>query len=78
VRDELRHGGLALGQPPDDPEPVHVGHDLMEGAQLAQVLGLGDGGGDGAADSGGRGGQGGGSDGGLDAVASTAVYINVR
>ena len=76
--DELRDGGFALGQPADDPQAVDVGHHLVEGAQLAQVFGLGDGGGDGAADSGGRGGQGRGSDRGLVAVASTAVYINLR
>ena len=56
--DELGDGRLALGQPADDAQPVHVGHDLVEGTQLAQVFGLGDGGGDRAADPGGRGGQG--------------------
>ena len=77
--DQLGNGRLALGEAPDDAQAVHVGHDLVERAQLAQVLGLGDGGGDGAADSGGRRGQGGGS--GLGArvvVASTTVYINRR
>ena len=53
-----RDGRLALGQPADDAQAVHVGHDLVERAQLAQVVGLGDGRGDGAADSGGGGGQG--------------------
>ena len=46
------------GQAADDAQPVHVGHDLVEGTQLAQVVGLGDGRGDRAADAGGRGGQG--------------------
>ena len=76
--DELGDRRFAVGQTSDDPQSVDVGHDLVERAQLAQVLGLGDGGGDGAADSGGRGGQGRGSDRGLVAVASTAVYINLR
>jgi hypothetical protein len=53
VGDEFGDRRLALGQTPDDAQPVHVGHDLVEGAQLAQILGLGDGRGDGAADSGG-------------------------
>jgi hypothetical protein len=52
MSDELRDGRLALRQAPDDPQPVDVGHDLVEGAQLAEVFGLGDGGGDRAADSG--------------------------
>ena len=56
-----RDGGLAVGEPAHDAQPVHVGHDLVEGAQLAQVFGLGDGRGDRAADPGGRGGQGWGS-----------------
>ena len=56
--DELRDGRLALGQAADDAQAVHVGHDLVEGTQLAQVFGLGDGRGDRAADPGGRGGQG--------------------
>ena len=77
--DELRDGRLAVGQAADDAQPVHVGHDLVEGTQLAQVFGLGDGRGDRAADPGGRGGQGWGSGSGWCAVvASTTVYINRR
>ena len=49
---------LAVRQAADDPQAIHVGHDLVEGAQLAQVIGLGDGRGDGAANAGGRRGQG--------------------
>ena len=67
------------GQPADDAQAVHVGHDLVEGTQLAQVFGLGDGRGDRAADPGGRGGQG--EDSGLGVVrrgTSTTVYINRR
>ena len=56
--DELGDGRLAVGQAADDAQPVDVGHDLVEGTQLAEVFGLGDGRGDGAADPGGRGGQG--------------------
>ena len=77
--DQLGDGRLALGETPDDPQPVDVGHDLVERTQLAQVLGLGDGGGDGAADSGGRRGQGVDSGwGGAIAVTSTTIYINRR
>ncbi len=53
MRDQFRDGGLADGKSAHDAQPVHVGHDLVEGAHLAQVFGLDDGGGDGAADSGG-------------------------
>ena len=58
VGDELGDGRLALGQATDDAQAVHVGHDLVEGTQLAKFFGLGDGCGDRAADPGGRGGQG--------------------
>lgn len=75
--DELRDGRLALRQAAHDAQAIHVGHDLVEGTQLAELFGLGDGRGDGAADPGGRGGQGGTPAGGLDVVASTTVYINV-
>ena len=61
MRDELGDGGLAVGEPAHDAQTVDVGHDLVEGTQLAEVFGLGDGRGDGAADPGGRGGQGWGS-----------------
>ena len=77
--DELGDGRLALGQASHDAQPVHVGHDLVEGAQLAQVVGLGDGRGDRAADPGGRGGQG--WDSGSRVArrgTSTTVYINRR
>src|SRR6185312_9933147 len=57
VGDELGDGRLAVRQPAHDPEPVHVGHGLVEGTQLAQLLGLGDGRGDRAADANGGGGQ---------------------
>ena len=77
--DQLGDGRLAVGEAADDAQPVHVGHDLVEGTQLAQVIGLGDGGGDGAADSGGRRGQGVDSGWGrCVAVASTTIYINRR
>src|SRR4051794_11755237 len=78
VGDQLGDGRLALGEAPDDAQAVHVGHDLVEGAQLAQVLGLGDGGCDGATDSGGGGGQGAAPGWGGVVVASTTIYINRR
>jgi len=52
VGDQFRDGRLALGQAPDDPQAVDVGHDLVEGAELAELFGLGDGCGDRAADPG--------------------------
>jgi hypothetical protein len=52
VGDELGHGRLALGQATNDAQAVHVGHHLVEGAQLAELFGLGDGRGDRAADPG--------------------------
>jgi len=52
MSDELRDGRLALGQPTDDAQAIHVGHDLVEGTQLAELFWLGDGRGDRAADSG--------------------------
>jgi hypothetical protein len=76
--DQLGDGCLAGGQAAHDAQAVHVGHDLVECAQLAQVVGLGDGRGDGAADPGWRGGQGWGSRLGFVVVASTTVYINRR
>jgi hypothetical protein len=56
--DELGDRRLAVREAADDAEPIHVGHDLVEGTQLAQVIRLGDGRGDGAANAGGRRGQG--------------------
>jgi hypothetical protein len=61
VGNEFGHGRLALSQATDDAQAVHVGHDLVECTQLAQILRLGDGCGDGAANAGGRRGQGDGS-----------------
>ena len=58
MRDELRDRRLAVRQAAHDPKAIHVGHDLVEGTQLAEVIRLGDGRGDGAANSGGRRGQG--------------------
>src|SRR3954451_13733532 len=55
--DELGDRRLAVREAADDPEAIHVGHDLVKGTQLAQIIGLGDGGGDGAANSGGGRGQ---------------------
>jgi hypothetical protein len=52
VGDELRDGRLALGQASDDAQTVHVGHHLVEGTELAEVFGLGDGRRDRAADPG--------------------------
>ena len=77
VGGQLGDRGRARRETAHDPEPVHVGHGLVEHAQLAQLLGLGDGGSDRAADAGSRGGQGGRS-GALTAVTSTTVYINRR
>ena len=57
VVDQLGHGGVAVREPTQDAQPVHVRHDLVERAQLAQVVRLDDGGGDRAADSGGGGGH---------------------
>ena len=42
VGDELGDARLALGQATDDAQAVHVGEGLVEGTQLAQVVGLGD------------------------------------
>jgi len=50
--DEFRDGRFALGQAPHDAQAVDVGHDLVEGAKLAELFGLGDRGGDRAADPG--------------------------
>ena len=55
VGDELGDAGLALGEALDDAQAVHVGEGLVEGAQLAQVLGLEDDRGDGRAEAGGGG-----------------------
>jgi hypothetical protein len=52
VGDQLRDGGLALGQTTDDAQAVHVGHHLVESTQLAELFWLGDGRGDRAADPG--------------------------
>jgi hypothetical protein len=77
--DQFRDGRLALREAAHDAQPVDVGHDLVKGAQLAQVVGLGDGRSDRAADPGGRRGQGWGSGlGWADVVASTTIYINRR
>ena len=56
--DELGDARLAVGEAADDPQPVHVGEGLVDEAQLAQVVGLDDGGRDRRADAGGRGDQG--------------------
>ncbi len=40
VLDQLGDRGLAIGEPAHDAQPVDVGHDLVEGTQLAQVVGL--------------------------------------
>ena len=75
VGDELGDRGLALGQAADDAQPVHVGQGLVEGAQLAQVLGLDD---DRRRSSSGSGRAVGTAGDGLlgGGVASTTVYIN--
>ena len=78
--DELGDRRLAVRQAADDAEAIYVGHDLVEGAQLAQVIRLGDGRGDGAANAGGRRGQGCDSSRGWrrSVIASTTIYINRR
>jgi hypothetical protein len=53
VGDELGDRRFALGESPDDAQSIDVGHDLVERTQLAQVLGLGNGGGDRTANAGG-------------------------
>jgi hypothetical protein len=76
--DQFRDGRLALREAADDPQPVDVGHDLVEGAQLAELFGLDDGRGDRAADPGGRWGQGWDSSRGMvRRGTSTTVYINL-
>ena len=76
--DELRDAGLALGEAPHDAQAVHVGEGLVEGAQLAQVVGLEDDRGERRAESGGGRHVGWGLRGGWGAagVASTPVDIN--
>ena len=71
-----RDRGLAVGEAPDDAQPVHVGEGLVERAQVAQVVGLEDDRRDGRADAGG--GRHGwvGTPGGGWGVASTTVDIN--
>jgi len=71
--DELGDGGFSLGQAANDPEPVDVGQGLVDEAELAEVVRLGDGGRERRADTGRGRGQGGDPRG---AVASTTVYIN--
>ena len=67
--------GLALGEPPHDAQAVHVGQGLVEGAQVAQIVGLDDDRGDGRTDpGGGRHGRGGAPR----VVVSTTVDINGR
>ena len=53
VRDELADRGVALGEAPDDAQPVHVGEGLVERPQVAEVIGLDDDRRDGRADVGG-------------------------
>ena len=77
VVDQLGHGRVAGHEPAHDPEPVDVGHGLVEDAQLAQVLGRRDGRRNGAANAGSGGGQVGDSAAGP-SIASTTVYINGR
>ena len=74
--DQFGDGGFALGQASDDTQAVHVGHDLVEGAELAQLFGLGDGCGDRAAYVGWRWGQGGTPGRVVRRGTSTTVYIN--
>src|SRR6185295_17217780 len=38
--DELGHAGLAVCEATHDAQPIHVGQGLVEGAQLAQIVGL--------------------------------------
>ena len=79
--DQLGHGGLALGEAADDPEPVHVGQRLVDEADRAQVVRLVDDRRDGRADAGGGGAQGKGSGCGRrddPGVGSMAVYINMH
>ncbi len=38
--DQLGHRGRAIREQPQDPQPVHIGKDLVEVPQLAQVVGL--------------------------------------
>jgi hypothetical protein len=78
--DELGDRRLTVRQAADDPEAIHVGHDLVEGTQLAQVIRLGDGRGDGAANAGGRRRQVCDSSWGWrrSVIASTTIYINRR
>jgi hypothetical protein len=53
VVDEIGDRRVAVGQPPDDAEPVHVGERLVECPDAPQVIRLVDERGDGAADPGG-------------------------
>ena len=53
--DQVVTRGLALGEPAHDAQAVDVGEGLVEGAQVAQVIGLDDDRRDGRADPGGRG-----------------------
>src|SRR4051812_26521420 len=43
---QLGHRRITMGEPAHDAQPVHVGHDLVEGTQLAEIVRLGDGRGD--------------------------------
>ncbi len=42
VGDQFRDGRLALGETAHDAQAVDVGHDLVEGAKLTELFGLGD------------------------------------
>ena len=77
VGDELGDAGLALGEAPHDAQAVHVGEGLVEGAQVAQVVGLDDDRGDRRAEPGG-GRHGAAGSPGSAVVASTTVDINGR
>ena len=73
---QLGHARLATGQPLHDAQPIDVGEGLVECTQRPKFIGLVDDRGDRRADAGGGGGQGRSPVGG--AVASTAIYINLR
>ena len=60
--DQLGDRGLALGEPLDDPQAVHVGEGLVDDAQRAELVGLVERRRDGRANVRGRWGQAGRSD----------------
>jgi hypothetical protein len=80
VVDELGHGRLALGEPANDPEAVHVGQGLVDEADRTEVLGLVDDGRDRGTDAGAGRAQGSApvAGGRSDGVGSIGVYINMR